>query len=121
MSAQPEALRLAEVWEKAGLGLGNTAAEHAAAELRRLHEVNADLLKALKEVVNLANDIYGHWYDDKESKVGKCLLALAQRLPKYDTRIDKIHEAIAKAEGRAATPQNDVICAALADMGRAAL
>jgi len=61
-----------------------------------------DLLEALKEVVKLANEIHGHWYDDKEAKVGKCLRALAQRLPKYDTRIDKIHAAIAKAEGGAA-------------------
>jgi hypothetical protein len=45
MSAQPEALRLAEVLEKAQLGLGNTASEHAATELRRLHALEADALR----------------------------------------------------------------------------
>ena len=44
MSTQPEALRLAdelEMWTKG---------EPAAAELRRLHEVNQELLAALKRI-----------------------------------------------------------------------
>lgn len=51
MSTQPEALRLADLLERdpsewGGLTLG----WKAAAELRRLHEVNAELLEALKEL-----------------------------------------------------------------------
>ena len=45
MEEQPEALRLADL-----IG-GN-----AAAELRRLHEVNADLLEALLEAENALSD-----------------------------------------------------------------
>ena len=48
MSAQPEALRLAEKMESYKLCSGYAWHCHkAAAELRRLHEVNAELLEAL--------------------------------------------------------------------------
>jgi mevalonate kinase len=46
MNTQPEALRLAELLENSLKATFNT--EEAAAELRRLHEVNQELLKALK-------------------------------------------------------------------------
>lgn len=71
---RPEALRLAAALEVRGL-LGTTAHE-AAAELRRLHAVNAELLAALK----LARSIIGH-PDDAHSR--------------------HIAAAIAKAEGAA--------------------
>ena len=47
MTKQPEALRLAEISEN-GSWIVNTNAwrEEAATELRRLHEVNAELLKS---------------------------------------------------------------------------
>jgi len=52
---QPEALRLAdelEMWTKG---------EPAAAELRRLHEVNQELLDALEKLARLGNgDHYGN-------------------------------------------------------------
>ena len=44
---QPEALRLADVLDKSVLAV----CAEAAAELRRLHEANAELLEALKELV----------------------------------------------------------------------
>ena len=49
MTTQPEALRLADCLEteKVGAILGDSAA----AELRRLHEVNTELLSALKALV----------------------------------------------------------------------
>ena len=50
MSTQPEALRLAERLEQ-GYVAHETVLYPAAAELRRLHEVNQDLLAALKECV----------------------------------------------------------------------
>ena len=45
MTTQPEALRLADALTK---HLGGNTATQAAAELRRLHEVNQELLEALK-------------------------------------------------------------------------
>ena len=44
MSEQPEALRLADMFEAGNCGYPS----RAAAELRRLHEVNQELLEALK-------------------------------------------------------------------------
>ena len=50
MTTQPEALRLADCLEteKVGVILGDSAA----AELRRLHESNTELVKALKEILD---------------------------------------------------------------------
>jgi hypothetical protein len=45
---KPEALRLADLLEMPSRG---TFERHVAAELRRLHEVNQELLEALKEMV----------------------------------------------------------------------
>lgn len=47
MSTQPEALRLAQYCD------GNLLYQPAAAELRRLHEVNTELLEALKVLCSL--------------------------------------------------------------------
>lgn len=59
--------------------------------------VNAELLDALKSVVQLAEEAYEHWDNDRDAKVGKYLLALSGSLTKYGKRFDAIHEAIAKA------------------------
>ena len=50
MTTQPEALRLADCLEteKVGVILGDSAA----AELRRLHESNTELVKALEEMLD---------------------------------------------------------------------
>ena len=50
MTTQPEALRLADKLEQGYLA-HTTVLYPAAAELRRLHEVNAELLAALKALV----------------------------------------------------------------------
>ena len=52
MNTQPEALRLAE-----DLDAYHTAPHHkqAAAELRRLHSVNAELLKSLQDISTAKN------------------------------------------------------------------
>ena len=47
---QPEALRLADALEK---HLGGNTATQAAAELRRLHKVNKELLAALKDAAEV--------------------------------------------------------------------
>ena len=44
---QPEALRLAKIIEG---GWSNTYGRQAAAELRRLHEVNVELIRALIDI-----------------------------------------------------------------------
>lgn len=74
---QPEALRLAEQLEdpvNAKLHL----APYIAAELRRLYEVNQDLLKALNTILNICLIDNGHWAKTIEREA---------------------HEAIAKATG----------------------
>lgn len=48
MKTQPEALRLADLIRSR---YGNDINDDAAAELRRLHEVNQELLEALKDVM----------------------------------------------------------------------
>ena len=52
MTTQPEALRLADVIEYPDVSFGI----EAAAELRRLHEVNQELLEALKNLLADADD-----------------------------------------------------------------
>ena len=47
MSDQPEALRLAD-WLDGDVGSGLTTPKDCAAELRRLHEENKEMLEALK-------------------------------------------------------------------------
>ena len=65
MSTQPEALLHAE-WLEKSLTIG---AKEAAAELRRLHAVNADLLESLQEVFvigdRLVSDVYGGEFVEK--------------------------------------------------------
>ena len=56
MTTQPEALRLADALDKRqqhryAIYLSETDTSPEAAELRRLHEVNQELLAALREVV----------------------------------------------------------------------
>jgi hypothetical protein len=69
MSKQPEALMLADKME-VEVWLTVEALKRTAAELRRLHEVNAELLEALKEVNSACpSDI-----DDSEKAV---LIALS--------------------------------------------
>ena len=50
MSEKPEALRLADMFEAGNCGYPS----RAAAELRRLHEENQELLDALKELVEVS-------------------------------------------------------------------
>ena len=54
MNTQPKALRLADDLDQCHAGHvyeGPTIFSEAAAELRRLHEVNQELLEALKDVM----------------------------------------------------------------------
>jgi len=62
MTTQPEALRLADKMSSYNLCSGYAWHCHkAAAELRRLHEVNQELLAALEKLARLGNgDHYGN-------------------------------------------------------------
>ena len=60
---QPEALRLAD-WLEASFSEGD---KQAAAELRRLHEVNAELVEALKAALS-----------DDQPYIEKCKAAIAK-------------------------------------------
>jgi hypothetical protein len=68
MTTQPEALRLANALKK-NLG-GNTAAQ-AAAELRRLHESNQELLAALKEMLDGENKSFRELCEQARAAIAK--------------------------------------------------
>lgn len=81
---QPEALRLAEWLEHHTLN--HVSNRHAAAELRRLHEVNAELVEALR----LMNIECQHLHHAKKDQHG------------YDVAcpvVERIKTSIAKATG----------------------
>ncbi len=78
MTEQPKALRLADALDR-GTYLLSRERNSTAAELRRLHEVNAELLALLKEVCD------------------------ETRHPDYDWSVDlaqRVRAAIARAEGK---------------------
>lgn len=60
MSTQPEALRLAALLDDP-VNSKIYLAPYIAAELRRLHEANQDLLKALHTILNISLIDNGHW------------------------------------------------------------
>ena len=66
MNKQPEALRLADALER-GTYLLYIERDNTAAELRRLHEINAKLLEALDVLVDEANSFMagGHYFNDE--------------------------------------------------------
>jgi hypothetical protein len=81
---QPEALRLADTLEK---HLGGNTATQAAAELRRLHEVNQELLAALKMAEPLLQAMLNN---------------IVRYLPQYEKMpaLDQVRAAIAKGEAK---------------------
>lgn len=88
MTQQPEALRLADAMQELdGLFSRTGACGEAAAELRRLHEVNAELVSALNEAVMLIGDWGAYASEYFQAK--------------YDLEgdIDRINAVIAKATG----------------------
>ncbi len=83
MNKQPEALRLADAIDYADVLFGN----EAAAELRRLHEVNAELVEALREA---ADEIEG-W--------GAYASPYFQEKHDLEGSVAAVHTAIVKATG----------------------
>ena len=67
-SKQPEALRLAELIENPGAPLD--IEERCAAELRRLHELNQELMRAYRKMYNAAAG-YSNYCDDS-ANVSRC-------------------------------------------------
>lgn len=78
---------------------GCEAAPWVCDEVQNLEAMNAELLEALDSVVAIAKEAHAHWDADRDSRVGKILLALAGANEAYDNRIDWIHAAIANAKG----------------------
>lgn len=79
---QPEALRLADLIDNRHCTYGDI--DEAADELRRLHEVNAELVEALKEAIE-AIDEWGAYASpyfqnkyDLQSDINKARAALAK-------------------------------------------
>ena len=61
MTTQPEALRLAKIQSREWPAPCPTERDQTAAELRRLHEVNIELLAALEKLARLGNgEHYGN-------------------------------------------------------------
>ena len=74
MSNQPEALRLADRLEAYwGAENGHDRERQAAAELRRLHAVNIELLEALDEVAI-------NTHDDTAERVARAAIAKAEAI-----------------------------------------
>lgn len=78
MTQQPEALRLADMFEAGNCGYPS----RAAAELRRLHEVNQELLDALKSadwyIGQLEPFVYGPDDNGIHEEHAKVLAAIAR-------------------------------------------
>lgn len=74
MTQQPEALRLADMFEAGNCGYPS----RAAAELRRLHALNQELLERMQTILNISLMDNGHWAKTIEAEA---------------------HAAIAKAQG----------------------
>ena len=69
MTTQPEALRLADELSKSHL---NHHINHAAAaELRRLHELNQELLAALKEILDGENKSFRELCQQARAAIAK--------------------------------------------------
>jgi hypothetical protein len=75
MTTYPEALRLADQLE-APREDANHIAYVVAEELRRLHALNAELLEALKSMVNAWE--FGDAYSDVSNEIGKARAAIAK-------------------------------------------
>jgi hypothetical protein len=98
MTTQPEALRLADELDAAPYSSQCTNA--AAAELRRLHESNQELLKALDNLRVSAYWIveggeFSHWVNDKLMP-----LAAAKELSELEEMMQAARAAIAKGEAK---------------------
>ena len=65
----------------------------------RLIEERDELLAALNDAVQIAKVAHEYWDRDKDSKVGRYLMALAGYLPGYSGLTDGVHKAIASAKG----------------------
>lgn len=102
MTKQPEAMRLAENLEMRDFGslAANNLMDKASAELRRLHEMNVELVEVLKRALARMEE---DWTDlDYEyggsDKLGDIEAAVAKQCPSTkDIRF--VRAAIAKATG----------------------
>ncbi len=71
MSTQPEALRLADDLEAFAAHGGGAMDRRAAAELRRLHSVNAELLEVLKEIMSWEENEQALWAKKARAAIKK--------------------------------------------------
>jgi hypothetical protein len=75
MSAQPEALRLALALNMSAPFVDGHINHAAAAELRRLHSVNAELLEALQSIMEMTG---GYVPDTSKGEWAKARAAIAK-------------------------------------------
>ena len=74
---QPEALRLAKLFEACPSVFGGSGRQ-AAAELRRLHEVNTELVEALERIAGFT---YSQFADSKDMAI-ECVMVACKALAK---------------------------------------
>ena len=69
------------------------------------YKAEADaLLLACDGIVQMAEEAYSHWDNDRDSKVGKMLCAIAAGKTGYDARADAFHAALRSQD---AAPEQD--------------
>ena len=98
---QPEALRLADALDHEFVQgrISNHNGRKAAVELRRLHEVNQDLLKALNTILNISMFISPDEVIEFSRAIEAKLKGLLDNGHWAKTIEREAHEAIAKATG----------------------
>ncbi len=93
---QPEALRLAEFFEDRGFYRSELK---AAAELRRLHEVNAELVEALRELLFEEETQDNGLTEAVIMSHGEFVKFMRESVRSYESAKEKARKAIAKATG----------------------
>lgn len=100
MTEQPEALRLADALDRGGYDAQMARnMDQAAAELRRLHEVNAELLAALKDmhsgwkyIRETHGDLYGVGWDRSQGNAEAAIAKAEQQACR--AALNFVHQAL---------------------------
>jgi hypothetical protein len=87
---------LADVWSM--LRASHPGKTDAALERNNLNASNAELVSALREMVEFAEETFTHWNEDRDAKVGKRLLAMSGGLVGYSKVTGSFHAILSKHE-----------------------
>lgn len=73
------------------------ALEWSISEIERLRMTLSGAVEAYDVLLKAADTAYEHWDADRDSKVGKMLLAMGRKLSLYDAGITEAHSKMEKA------------------------